>query len=229
MGPQSGGPAAAVAGIDQSTSALSTRLSLTLLKTTTYGVKRMEKLKDYYRILGVPRNASSDAIERAYQRLASRLRPRSGRTRDALRELRQAYEILSDAERRQRYDAALRAPEPQSAVARAADPGPLATRLRRPAEAATISGEILLSPDEARAGGSLALDMPVATSCPACRRTGGLTLGCGRCGGDGRIDRRLPIAVRVPPGVREGTVFQMRVDEPDVAAVLLTVHITTPH
>ncbi len=189
----------------------------------------MEKLKDYYRILGVPRNATSDAIERAYQRLARRLRPRTGRAAagDAFHELQQAYEILSDAEQRRHYDARLREPERERfsdlARARAAQ-----VVLRRPAQAATLSGEILLSPEEAQAGGALALDMPVATGCPACRRTGGRTLGCGRCGGDGRIERRLPIALRVPAGVREGAVFQMRVDEPDVESVLLTVHIAMP-
>jgi DnaJ-class molecular chaperone len=187
----------------------------------------MEKLKDFYRILGVPRNATTDVIERAYQRLARRLHPRSGRTHDALRDVQQAYETLSDAERRQRYDETLHAPAPGEA--RTALRAPAGGRvLRRPALPATISGEILLSPDEARAGGSLALDLAVSTSCPSCGRTGGAALGCGRCGGDGRIDRRLPIAVRVPAGVREGAVFQLRVDEPDVSAVLLTVHITTP-
>ncbi len=185
----------------------------------------MERLKDYYRILGVPRNATSAAIERAYQRLSRRLRPRTGRSvaSDALHELQQAYAILSDAEQRRHYDARLR--EPVSELARAR---PAHAPLRRPAQAAMLSGEILLSPEEARAGGSLALDMAVATSCPTCRRTGGRALGCPRCGGGGRIERRLPIALRVPPGVRDGAVFQMRVDEPDVAAVLLTVHVAAP-
>lgn len=189
----------------------------------------MEKLKDYYRILGVPRNATSDAIERAYQRLSRRLRPRTGRSAagEAFHDLQQAYEILSDAEQRRHYDARLREPE-RERFTDLTQARPAHALLLRPANAVTLSGEILLSPEEAQAGGALALDMAVATSCPACRRTGGRALGCGRCGGEGRIERRLPIALRVPAGVREGAVFQMRVDEPDVEAVLLTVHIAAP-
>lgn len=191
----------------------------------------MEKLKDYYRILGVPRNATTAVIEKAYRRLARRLRPAGRSTAvEAFHELQQAYEILSDAERRQDYDEALSEPERDrfAALAWSFVDRSKAGTLRRPAKPSTLSGEILLSPSEARAGGSLALDMPVAAACPACRRTGGRALGCGRCGGEGRIERRLPVAVRIPAGVREGEVFQMRLDEPDVEAVLLTVHITSP-
>jgi DnaJ-class molecular chaperone len=46
-----------------------------------------------------------------------------------------------------------------------------------------------------------------------------------RCGGEGTIEKRFPVPVRIPPGVREGTVFQVTVDDPSVVSVLLTVHI----
>jgi DnaJ-class molecular chaperone len=192
----------------------------------------MDKTKDYYRILGVPRNASTAAIRSAYRRLARRLQPAAeiqaaGAT---LHEVQQAYEVLSNAERRRRYDASLGEPEHDrfAALSRSFVGSPAAARLRRPASPATLSGEILLTPAEARAGGSLSLDMPVPSSCPACRRTGGYLLACSVCGGEGRIQRRQPVAVRIPAGVRAGAVFQVRLDEPDVDAILLTVHIATP-
>jgi DnaJ-class molecular chaperone len=62
-------------------------------------------------------------------------------------------------------------------------------------------------------------------ACPSCDGTGGFVFDCGRCDGEGRIDRRLPVPVRIPPNVREGTVFQVKVDDPAVISVLLTVHI----
>lgn len=189
----------------------------------------MDKSKDYYRILGVPRDASTAAIRSAYRRLARRpVAQAEGGV--ALHEVQQAYAVLSDAEQRRHYDASLSEPEHDrfAALSRSFVGSPAGARLRRPARPVTLSGEILLSPAEARAGGSLSLDMPVPSPCPACRRTGGHLLSCYRCGGEGRIERRQPVAVRIPAGVRAGAVFQVRLDEPDVQAILLTVHITTP-
>ncbi len=206
-------------------------LSLTPLPATTYGGARMERSKDYYGILGVPRDASPAAIERAYEQLARRLRPRAGRAfGPTLREVQQAYEVLRDATRRRSYDSSLGEPDGGrfAALSWPFAAAPVPGALRRAAVRATLSGEILLTPDEAAAGGTLSLDMPVVSDCGACRRTGGRAADCGRCGGEGRVQRRLPVVVRVPAGVREGAVFQMRVAEPDVAAVLLTVHVTVP-
>ena len=125
----------------------------------------MDKSKDYYRILGVPRDASTAAIRSAYRRLARRLRPVAQIQAQgvALHELQQAYEVLSDAEQRRHYDASLREPERDrfAALSWSFVGSPAAARLRRPARPMTLSGEILLSPEEARAGGSMSLDMPV--------------------------------------------------------------------
>ena len=89
----------------------------------------------------------------------------------------------------------------------------------------SLSGEILLTPREAGAGGVLALDVPMSSTCPSCEGTGGFVFDCGRCGGEGKVERRLPVPLRIPPGVQEGTVFQVAVDDPSVLSILLTVHI----
>ena len=65
----------------------------------------------------------------------------------------------------------------------------------------------------------------VAASCDACSGTGGSLFDCGRCGGEGRVLRRMPVPVHVPAGLREGSVFQVRTDEPAVPTILLTVHL----
>ena len=62
---------------------------------------------DYYEVLGVPRDADQDAIRRAYRKLARKYHPDLNSDSDAeerFKELGEAYEVLSDAEKRQRYD-----------------------------------------------------------------------------------------------------------------------------
>jgi molecular chaperone DnaJ len=63
---------------------------------------------DFYVVLGLDRAASSDDVKRAYRRLARRFHPDVNPGDDVaavrFREIARAYEILSDPERRQRYD-----------------------------------------------------------------------------------------------------------------------------
>lgn len=77
-------------------------------------------------------------------------------------------------------------------------------------------------------GTQLSLDLPVTALCEACEGTGGSFFDCGRCGGDGKVSRRLPVPVHVPPGTRDGAVFQVRTDDAAVPSVLLTVHLQRP-
>ncbi|HKJ87051.1 MAG TPA: DnaJ domain-containing protein, partial [Gammaproteobacteria bacterium] len=63
--------------------------------------------KDYYEILGVARDAGKDEIKRAYRKLAHRYHPDVSKEPDAekrFKEVKEAYEVLSDPEKRQAYD-----------------------------------------------------------------------------------------------------------------------------
>ncbi len=64
--------------------------------------------RDYYEILGIGRSASLDEIKKAYRKLALEFHPdRNPNNREAeekFKEAAEAYSILSDAEKRQRYD-----------------------------------------------------------------------------------------------------------------------------
>ena len=63
--------------------------------------------QDYYELLGVPRDASHADIKRAFRRLARELHPDVSEAPDAERSFRavaEAYEVLSDPERRRTYD-----------------------------------------------------------------------------------------------------------------------------
>lgn len=188
----------------------------------------MEKPKDFYTILGVERTASQATIKRAYRRLAKTLHPDiSADSAADFQALQAAYEVLTDAERRRRYDESLQqmerdrfAPLSWSFVR-----SPASGDLRRPTMPGSLSGEILLSPQEAAAGGVLPLDVPLLATCPACDGTGGFVFDCGRCGGEGKVERRLPVPIRIPAGIPDGTVFQLAIDDPAVLSVLLTVHV----
>lgn len=63
--------------------------------------------KDYYRILGVSRQATDKEIKQAYRQLARQFHPDVNpdpTAEDKLKEINEAYAVLSDAEKRRRYD-----------------------------------------------------------------------------------------------------------------------------
>jgi len=64
--------------------------------------------QDYYKVMGVARDASADDIKRAYRRLARKYHPDVSKEKDAeerFKELGEAYEVLRDPEKRAAYDA----------------------------------------------------------------------------------------------------------------------------
>jgi len=64
--------------------------------------------KDYYQILGIPRDASPDDVRKAYRRLAKKYHPDASpddrEAEERFKEIREAYEVLQNPEKRAVYD-----------------------------------------------------------------------------------------------------------------------------
>jgi len=61
-------------------------------------------MSDHYKTLGVDRNASPDEIKKAYRRLAGQHHPDKGGDTATFQKIQQAYETLSDNQKKQEYD-----------------------------------------------------------------------------------------------------------------------------
>jgi curved DNA-binding protein CbpA len=107
---------------------------------------------DYYRILGVTRDASTHEIRRAYRRLARQHHPDRNPQPDSperFRALADAYAVLNDPSRRARYDHILQPPARRDT--------PRATR-----DVLTRRGVLELSPREARLTAATSLTLTTA-------------------------------------------------------------------
>lgn len=64
--------------------------------------------RDFYKILGVPKNANSNQIKKAYRKLAKEYHPDKNKedpkADEKFKDLGAAYEVLVDEEKRQKYD-----------------------------------------------------------------------------------------------------------------------------
>lgn len=65
--------------------------------------------KDYYKILGIDKNASNADIKKSYRRLAKKyhpdLNPNDQKAQEKFKEINEAYEVLGDEDKRKKYDA----------------------------------------------------------------------------------------------------------------------------
>ena len=59
---------------------------------------------DYYEVLGVTKNATQDEIKKAFHKLAHKYHPDKGGDEKKFKEINEAYQVLSDAQKRAQYD-----------------------------------------------------------------------------------------------------------------------------
>uniref|UniRef100_A0A0S1MIR4 J domain-containing protein n=1 Tax=Phakopsora pachyrhizi TaxID=170000 RepID=A0A0S1MIR4_PHAPC len=83
------------------------------LKRAQKGLK-LSKQKDYYKVLGVPRNVDERALKKAYRKATLKAHPDKGGSQAKMTALNEAYEVLSNPELRARYDNGDDPNDPQS-------------------------------------------------------------------------------------------------------------------
>jgi molecular chaperone DnaJ len=184
---------------------------------------------DPYAVLGLERGASVAEIRRAFRRLALRLHPdRAGvASTEAFQRVARAYGVLSNPTARAAHDwevGSARAAAREAAPGVAARAGiviiarlaaPLRTLLDRGVARERPDGvfELLLTADEARAGGHAALAVPQRVACPTC---GGCAVKdrvwCVRCQFEGHIVDDVTALLAIPAGVNDGATFTVRLD-----------------
>ena len=169
--------------------------------------------RDYYEVLGVPRNADEQAIKKAFRRLARELHPDVSEHPEAearFREATEAYEALSNPETRQLYDryghAGLRSGGFQptnfdlgtfgdlfSAFFGDDVFGPGGRRGRGASRGADLVAEVEISLVEAAHGIKVTIPFEAAVTCRTCHGDGaapGATpVTCPRCGGSGLLQQ----------------------------------------
>ncbi len=198
----------------------------------------MARKKDPYRILGVDQKADPAKIKKAYRRAAKKYHPDvSPKDEEKFKEVQEAYETLSDPEKKAAYDHEVsRKSVPRPSSYPYSQPlRPRASTLfdeidrffstfedfwmdRRPGfsngwaedHIDRLSIEIILTPSEARDGCEIPLTVRFWTDCRRCLGSGlreGLI--CGLCRGRGKERVHRKVRITIPSGVKNG--MQIRV------------------
>ena len=91
------------------------------------------------------------------------------------------------------------------------------------AEALTV--EVQLSPEQARCGGSVELDIPVESICPLCDGHGSVAFfECLHCAASGRISFKYPLILSYPAGIDNSYRLQTALDRLGIENFYLTIH-----
>jgi DnaJ-class molecular chaperone len=204
-------------------------------------------MRTYYQVLGVSEDARPDEIKRAYRRLVRQLHPdlTGGDTTLPLRQVIQAYETLSDEQRRRSYDQDLagrrRPPAPETdhrgwfADEIAIDFPSIADVVDRIRDAflgadeaadRPLSAEILLSRREAFDGVTVPLEVPVRSTCPLCGGRGESWMEpCRGCAGTGAWHLPHRVRLSVPAGVADGMRFHFTITAPHTPPTHVEVRV----
>ncbi len=161
--------------------------------------------RDYYRILGVERSASSEEIKKAFRRIARETHPDTNpgdaQAEARFRDAAEAYEVLSDPERRHRYDRGdtIDLTNLFSGVGGIddllrsvfGDSGLFGPSQARPHRGRDILVQTTVSLKEAAFGGEAAIEFHTMGTCPECSGTGSESgskpTTCPECGGGGQV------------------------------------------
>ena len=210
--------------------------------------------KSFYKILGVDQRADPEKIKKAYRRAAKRCHPDiSPKGEEKFKAVQEAYETLSDPEKRAVYDRdTLEKPVHVTNVYSSPYSVPIRPRFDTfdeideffsPFERHwsreiydffdagkrrddTFYAEIFLSPEEAKKGGRVSFKIPLLTDCTRCHGTGNVRgLICGLCRGRGEEKSERMITVTIPPGVKDGMKIRIPLNDPDLRRIELVATV----
>ena len=175
--------------------------------------------RDYYEVLGVARTADKDTLKKAFRKLAQQYHPDVNKTPEAearFKEINEAYQVLSDDQKRGAYDryghAGLQGAaggynpdmggfgdlgsifeELFGGLGRTGGAGGAANR-RQPRRGADLRADIRIPFEEAAFGGDRELEIPRMEACDRCKATGAepptQPVSCHTCNGTGEVKRR---------------------------------------
>ena len=179
--------------------------------------------RDYYKVLGVDRDADTEEIKRAYRKVAKECHPDVSRgdeeSTERFREATEAYEVLSDAKKRADYDRELREQDRRVVSShrsgKTLDFFDLAEQMMMnlfreihgyPAwESFDGTLEVWLTEEEAHNGTRVSFDVPIERECGICQGSGYVLFSyCPRCGGRGTVEGSRRVTIEIPAGVRDG-------------------------
>lgn len=194
----------------------------------------MTTKKDYYDILGVARNASDKEIKAAYRRLARKhhpdVNPGDKAAEERFKEIAEAFAVLSDAEKRRRYDqgghaafgpdfdpfAGFRVDLSDFGIGNLADlfdslaGGGRRPRAARPRHGEDIQLELQIPFVDAVLGTTIDALLRREAACGACGGSGRQrSAPCGTCRGAGRVPVEERVKVRIPPGIEDGGLVRL--------------------
>jgi len=190
--------------------------------------------KDYYKVLGVSKNASADDIKKAFRKLARKyhpdVNPGDKRSEGKFKEINEAYEVLSDADKRRKYDTL--GPNWQDQFGFSPGTGRSYSSYRgsplnndsatgfsdffealfgRTTAANRRAGEdieqhVEVTLQEAYTGGMRTFNIQSTEPCPICRGTRVVAgKSCTNCSGLGMLARSKRIKVKILAGVDNGS------------------------
>lgn len=160
----------------------------------------MSNEKDVYEILGVQKNASAEEIKLAYRKLANKYHPDKNpndpTAEEKFKEVKRAYEILSDETQRSAYDqfghSGVNGANRQSHNAHA-EAFRRAFHEQFQQQQRTMQVQVGITLVQAIKGDTISVDIPVVEECSTCNGTGSktkTTVVCTACNGAGHVAMR---------------------------------------